>query len=63
MSDPTNDLQLEVTRCYSELELTALEERYRQAWAKEPDDFSLRSVLADALLRRRRTLNLPHMGS
>ena len=56
MTDPTNEIQIAVGRCNSEDELCALEEHYRTYWEHEPEDFSLRRVLQEALAWRRQVL-------
>ena len=58
MTDPTNEIELAVSRCNSEDELCTLEEHYRTYWAHEPDDFSLRRILQEALAWRRQVLGL-----
>ena len=58
MTDPTNEIQLAVSRCSSEDDLCALEEQYRKAWAHEPEDFSFRRILQEALAWRRQVLSL-----
>ena len=58
MTDPTNEIQIAVNRCNSEDDLCELEEQYRKHWAQEPDDFSLRRILQEALSWRRHVLAL-----
>jgi hypothetical protein len=56
MTDPTNEIQIAVGRCNSEDDLCLLEEEYRKAWAHEPDDYSLRRILQEAVAWRRAVL-------
>ena len=58
MTDPTNEIQVAVSGCNSEDELCAVEEHYHKYWAHEPEDFSLRRVLQEALEWRRQVLGL-----
>ena len=53
MSEPANAIQVEVNRCHTDEEFHQLRSRYISEWGTDHADHPLRSVLEDAIERRR----------
>ena len=62
MTDRTNAIAIEVTKCQTEEDFSRLRARYIREWGTDAEDYRLRIVLEDAIERRRGALRRMHGG-